>query len=525
MKTISLTGATGNMGKEALVQLMDSPAVSKVKILVLPRKKDKAIARKWQKRYGDKLEVILGSVSSFDDCIRLVEGADYVFNLAAVIPPKSDASPHLAKFCNVDGARNMVKAVERANPEPKYVHCSTVAVYGNRNYKHPWGRVGDPLLPSVYDCYASQKVLGERAVLDSKIKTWAVLRQTAMLHNNMLTDNMKDGLMFHTCFNTPLEWVTARDSGRLIVKIVEKDVVGECEVFWKKVWNIGGGHPNRLTGFDTFDEGFRLIGGTGEEYLKPTWHSVRNFHGLWFYDSDSLNDVFDFQRDTTVDYWKDILVRHKYYTLAKLLPKSLIRRVAIQRLLIDDNAPRKWILSGQSGKVKAYFGAFDNILCLPEKWSEYPLLSKGQVPGGDIDYEALRDKSKVTKDMLLSHGYDEEKADSDLDIEDMKMAAEFRGGKCLSDSMVRGDLYTPLTWQCHDGHVFTASPYTVIKAGHWCDQCYQLNVWDFDRQSKHNPFYAQVWYDTHAKGEDTYYYFDHKYNAKYKALDLKGERQ
>ena len=137
MKTISLTGATGNMGKEALVQLMDSPAVSKVKILVLPRKKDKAIARKWQKRYGDKLEVILGSVSSLEDCTRLVEGADYVFNLAAVIPPKSDASPHLAKFCNVDGARNMVKAVEMANPEPKYVHCSTVAVYGNRNYKHP----------------------------------------------------------------------------------------------------------------------------------------------------------------------------------------------------------------------------------------------------------------------------------------------------------------------------------------------------------------------------------------------------
>ena len=52
MKTISLTGATGNMGKETLVQLMDSPVVSKVKILVLPRKKDKATARKWQKMYG-----------------------------------------------------------------------------------------------------------------------------------------------------------------------------------------------------------------------------------------------------------------------------------------------------------------------------------------------------------------------------------------------------------------------------------------------------------------------------------------
>lgn len=525
MTKIALTGATGNMGREALAQLMELNFVEKLKILVLPRKNGKRLALKWSKKYGNRLEVILGSVSSYSDCQKLVTGVDYVINLAAVIPPKSDASPYLAKACNVDGARNMVKAVEEQEKQPKFIHCSTVAVYGNRNYKHPWGRVGDPLLPSVYDCYASYKVQGERYVLDSNIDNWAVLRQTAMLHDKMLMDNMKDGLMFHTCFNTPLEWVTARDSGRLIVNIIKKDIEGQAKDFWKRVFNIGGGHPNRNTGFDTFDEGFKIIGGSGEDYLKPMWNSVRNFHGLWFYDSDVLEDMFHFRRDTTADFWQEILKKHPYYRLAKLLPKRMIRRFAIQRLLGDANAPQKWILSGQIGKIKAYFGANDNIECLPAGWENYPLLSKGQLPNGDIDYDTLKDIDKVKKEQLLCHGYNENKPDAQLDIDDMRAVADFRGGQCLSQQMTKGDLYTKLTWQCHDGHVFEASPYTIVKAGHWCDKCFQIDKWDFDRQAKHNKFYGQVWYDTHAMEENIFYYFDHKYNARFNLISQESNKK
>ena len=90
----------------------------------------------------------------------------------------------------------------------------------------------------------------------------------------------------------------------------------------------------------------------------------------------------------------------------------------------------------------------------------------------------------------------------------MKGAAEYRGGKCLSESMGKGDLYTKLQWECHDGHTFWASPYTVLKAGHWCPVCCQPEPWDFDRLAKFMPFYAQVWYDTHAREENTEYFFN-----------------
>jgi nucleoside-diphosphate-sugar epimerase len=516
-KTVALTGASGNMGRETLAQLASSDAVGKIKLLLLKERREKRLAAKWKKKYGDRLEIIFGNIGDRRICDELVKNADYVLNLAAVIPPKSDSYPEKARICNVEGARNIVAAVESITVnQPKLVHISTVAVYGNRNYVHPWGRVGDPLLPSVYDCYASYKTIGERFVLDSGIKSWAVLRQTAMLHNRMLADNMSDGLMFHTCYNVPLEWVTARDSGRLMTRIVERDSRGEVDSFWKKVYNIGGGAPNRCTGYDTFDQGFGIIGGSVESFMRPTWNSIRNFHGMWFSDSGELQNLFDFQREKMEDYWKEILETHKIYSLGKIVPPPVISKFAVQRLLKNANSPRKWVAGCDEGKVRAYFGSRENLDCLPSSWKDYPVLAKGQLADADVDYDEMRDITKVKEHgYILSHGYDESKPDSELSIEDMREAAAFRGGKCLSETMVKGDLYTKLEWECRDGHKFSASPYTVLKAGHWCPVCCEPGAWDFDRLAKFMPFFAQVWYDTHAKKENCKYYFNKDHRAEY----------
>ena len=79
------------------------------------------------------------------------------------------------------------------------------------------------------------KLKGERYVLDSPLRCWAVIRQTAMLHYNMMKDNMSDGLMFHTVINVPLEWSTAPDSGLLIKRIVERDLKGEVDEILEEV--------------------------------------------------------------------------------------------------------------------------------------------------------------------------------------------------------------------------------------------------------------------------------------------------
>ena len=53
-------------------------------------------------------------------------------------------------------------------------------------------------------------------------------------------------------------------------------------------------------------------------------------------------------------------------------------------------------------------------------------------------------------------------------INDMKIIAEERGGKCLSDKYVNS--MTKLIWECSEGHRWKAPP-NSIKAGRWCPEC------------------------------------------------------
>ena len=509
---VALTGASGNMGRECLDELMKSDAVDKVKILVTSVSKDRRFAADAKKRYGEKLVVVVGNLKDKRSCKTLIEGSDYVFHTAALIPPLSDRNAAETYAVNFGGTRNMVDAVcETAGKQPKFVHVSTVALYGHRNYLHPWGRVGDPLLPSVYDVYAASKLKAERYVLDSPLNCWAVIRQTAMLHYNMMKDNMSDGLMFHTCVNVPLEWSTSRDSGYLVRRIVEKDIEDGAEKFWKRCHNIAGGESNRVTGYDTYDKLLRTIGTETEKVMRPVWHSVRNFHGLWFADGDEMNDMFGYCRDNMDDFCAEIVKRHPVYKIAGLIPSKVISEIGFKRLLKHFNSPMEWVKKGDEGRTRAFFGSKDNIRFAYRDWEGFPVLAKGEIADGNIDYDAIRKTENLGKfGYLLDHGYDESKPDEELDIEDMRAAAAFRGGECLSPAMKKGDLYTKLEWRCHDGHVFYASPYTVLKAGHWCPTCCQPQPWDFDRLAKFMPFYAQVWYDTHAKGENTEYFLGGK---------------
>ena len=53
--------------------------------------------------------------------------------------PASDHDPEGAKRANYLGTRNMVDAAEAmGEKQPKFVHISTVALYGHRNHLHPW---------------------------------------------------------------------------------------------------------------------------------------------------------------------------------------------------------------------------------------------------------------------------------------------------------------------------------------------------------------------------------------------------
>lgn len=92
------------------------------------------------------------------------------------------------------------------------------------------------------------------------------------------------------------------------------------------------------------------------------------------------------------------------------------------------------------------------------------------------------------------------KKESELSIEDLEGAAEFRGGRLLSNSMEKGDWQTKLEWKCAFGHKFTASPRLILEGGHWCPVC-ERKSWNYHEIAKRSPFFAQVWYSLHDRDE------------------------
>lgn len=505
---VALTGVTGNMGFATLQSVLGLEFVEKIRVLVYPT--DKRL-KKIKKLKSEKIEILLGNIADPEICEKLICGCEFVVNMAAVIPPISDKHPQRAVECNEVGVNCLVSAIEKQEVQPKLIQISTVALYGNRTSNHPWAQVGDPLLVSPYDIYSATKLRGEFRVLESDIKKFVVLRQTACLYDSLIFDNLSDGLLFHTCFNSPLEWVTMNDSGRLIANIIRReheahDLDG---VFWNRVFNIGGGAKNRVTGYDTFNAGLKTLGASAKQIFEPNFNSTRNFHGVWFYDGDELENLFHYQTETVEDFWKNLKSKKKYLSLAKIVPKSLIKKFAIKRLFNDANSPKFWAKNKDEAKLTAYFGNSNAYENLPKNWKNFPLLVENYNEFGQkIDYSALLDRSKAN---MVNLYFDKR---AEIKLSDLKNVARAHGGKLLSKTF--NGLYAPHEWENSDGEKFSARPYTVLFAGHWLCPTHRKNVWDFDRLSKKDKIFSQIWHDSHDLSENHVYFMDENFATKIK---------
>lgn len=503
--TIAITGTTGNMGGYFLWQLNNSPeAADKIKILCRSKKKAKKILKR-NKAISHKIEVVIGGIENENACRELIAGCDIVFNVCAVIPPKSDSNPQAAIACNVTGVKALLSAIESTKEnQPALVHISSVAVYGNRCGEHKYGRVGEPLVSGPFELYSATKILGEYAVLQSNVKKWAVLRQTAMLHYNIFKDNIKDGLMFHTPVDSPFEWATVKDSGRLLLNLLKTYSDKTLpEKFWKKVYNIGGGESCRCYGYQTYDAGFKIIGGGFKDFFKPYYNATRNFHGMFYTDSDELENYFRFRSQSCGDFWKEMAKRNKIYKLGKIVPKGIISGLVIKPLLKDANSPNRWLADGDEAKAVAYFGGSDKAKArksLTWKDVELPVEIPAHTP-------------LTREENIEAYGYDIDKPDDEICADDLISVAAAHGGKCLTADSFDGDLYKKMDWETVDGEKFTADTYTVLRAGHWVNPLYTDWKWDFDRLSKTDRIFARIWYDSHEKNEDYVYYFDGKFKA------------
>lgn len=504
---IALTGVTGHMGFATLKEILKLDFIDKVNVLVYPT--DKKL-KKIKRLKNKKVSIILGNIADLSACKELIKDMDYVVNMAAVIPPLSDNAPARAVECNEKGVKTLVKAIESLDPQPKLIHISTVALYGNRTSVHPFAQVGDPIMVSPFDIYSITKMRAEFHVLESNIKKFVVLRQTACLYDSFIFENLHDGLMFHTCFNSPLEWLTVEDSARLIANIIKRDTIEHDldEIFWNKIFNIGGGKQNRITGYDTFNEGLKLFGKSAKDLFDTNFNATRNFHGVWFYDGDKLEEMFHYQKTTVSQFWKHLTRKQWFIKLATIVPRKILKKYAIERVRSHPNAPKYWFDNNEEVKMIAYFGGIKQYLSIPKDWKDFPLLVENYDENGKkIDFFALKDEKNAN---LVDYHFDITKTPT---LEDLQNVARAHGGKLISTTF--NSIYDKLTWRNSEGEDFVARPYTILYGGHWWNKSYEVNVWYYDRLSKLDEIYRQVWLDSHSPEENYVYFFDRNFKPKY----------
>jgi nucleoside-diphosphate-sugar epimerase len=468
-KRVFLTGATGNMGREVLRELVDRADRFEVVALVLPTARDREAIAEF--RDARSLSIVYGDLTEYDDVERCVRGADFVLHTGALVSPAADDHPELTMKVNVGGARNIIRAV-KAQDDPDsvgVVMIGSVAETGDRNPPHHWGRVGDPLKPAMYDTYAQSKIIAERELVDSGLRKWAWLRQTGIFHPGLL--EIRDPILTHWPFGGAMEWVSAGDSGRLLANACEDDVPDE---FWGGVYNVGGGPTWRLTNWELQTRMMSALGVADvRRWYERNWFATQNFHGHWYTDSDRLDDLLHFRTETFEEaLTRAVASAPASVRLAGHVPPRLVKRFVIKPLTIKPRGTMSWIDSCDEERIRAYFGS-------RAQWEQIGNWSTFEPP------------DPTRRPTYLDLGFDETRDPSTWTAGDLVRAADFRGGALLSETVTTADVAAALRWQCAEGHTFTASPRLVLTAGHWCPTCVSQPR-DYARQAESNAFLRQV---------------------------------
>ncbi len=492
MKTVFMTGAGGGMGFESFRQMLpDIGEKYHVTLLLRDSEKNRNLFDPYKSQAG--LRIVWGDLTNKKDVAACTEDADIVLHIAAFVSPAADYYPDKAMKNNYGSTRNIIEAIQQQgrNDITKFVYIGTVAETGDRMPPIHWGRVGDPIKPSMFDYYAVSKVAAERYVIESGLKYWVSLRQTGIIGSAMA--KIRDAIQFHNCLDNVLEYCSDRDSGKAMRNLCAFDAEGTLpEEFWGHIYNIGGGESCRVDTFTMYQKMYGEMGFTSlDPVIDPRYTATRNFHGHYYLDSDKLENYLHFRSDSMQYFYDAYLNEVKSVKgMARVICKlpggqklmGGIIKSTFKKLMMSEHGTMHFIKDNVEDHIDAYWGSKKAWEALPEKVSQMKHFT---------DWDTV---------VPIDHGYDESKPESELTLEDVQGAAGFRGGACLSDTMKKGDWKSKLQFRCAFGHTFDASPRLVLEGGHWCPEC-ERKSWNYGARAKVDPFFAQVWNPLHSPDE------------------------
>ncbi len=473
-KRVLLTGASGSMGGQAFKELLRRRDKCDIVLLLRPSKQNREAFSRYDGQPG--VTVVWGDLCNPDDVLKAVNGIDHVLHPAALIAPEADGKPKQCRMINFGGTSNIIAAIKKQpnnGDNIRLVYIGSVAAYGDRLPPIQWINVGDPLKPSVGDYYATTKIAAERAVIDSGIKDWAIMRQTYIAIPNALS--LMDPIMFHQPVNTHIELITSEDAGYGLVQTTEAP-----DEFYGRVYNMGGGPSCRVVFIDYMARMMKMFGlGDAKKIMPLNWFGIRNFHCGWYEDSDVLNNYLGHWRHSLEDHYKEVDASIPWY-LRILKPCTQITPSAItgpfarafMRRMAD---PLHWIENNDEEKIKAFFGS-------RQKWQSITTWK---------DYAAQATDPEPSKAPQRSHP-----GQADPGIRPRSGAGYGAGSaspaaSATSRRSCSGDAASGTS---------SKAAQVLLLAGHWCPKC-AAPPWNYDEVAKVDPLLAKFYYNNHDKDE------------------------
>ena len=237
---ILITGGAGSVGRQ-LVEMF-AAAGRAVRVFDLPMMDFSGLENR------DGIEIAKGDITDADGVFAAVEGASAVLHLAAILPPNSERDRGVTFRVNVDGTRNIIAGMERADPDARLVFTSSISTYGDTSADEPPVRVSHS--QSAIDIYADSKIAGERLIAESALRNAVVLRIAGIAVPAFLAP--PDPWPFME--NQRVEMVHRDDVADALFASADAPAAGG------KTFNIAGGPTWQLRGRDYARDFYEIMG-------------------------------------------------------------------------------------------------------------------------------------------------------------------------------------------------------------------------------------------------------------------------
>jgi len=238
-----------------------------------------------------EVDTTWGDIRDAEAVRSSLQGVDAVAHMAAILPPRTDQYPELARSVNVEGTRAVVSGIKDGGRCISLVYSSSIAVFGaTPDVQTPVSPERNP--PNPEEVYTETKFEAEKIIRESGIDH-VILRLPAAF--DLEASAMK--LIYRVPLDNRFEFCHPDDTILAIVNSIRF-----FDAVRGKTLVVCGGPAQRMTYRDMLGGAFGVLGLP----LPPARKFSQTPYCVDWYDTSASQELLQYQTRTFDDFRRDL---------------------------------------------------------------------------------------------------------------------------------------------------------------------------------------------------------------------------